>query len=224
MPPSPHALFRFLGLGILLLSLPFAARAAVAEPVYALNVPALQLVTSEPDFTPFARRVAADVDSALRHQPALDNARLRLLLGIRVHLALHFGDDDAALAAAERIRALQAEPGERAHAGLTTRALVSSHHDPRAFELEFTRLLVALPRDPAVRTALGRARERMAALTEQALLDDVRQNITPRLARGEPCTLEIADQLVRIRHRLKGILPLRDAMLRAYDAALSLQK
>ena len=47
-----------------------------------------------------------------------------------------------------------------------------------------------------------RARERIAATTEKALLDDVRDNLAPPLARGEPCTLEVADQLIRTRHRL----------------------
>lgn len=184
-------------------------------------MPALQLVTSERDFEPFARRVAADVESALQAQPPPGPDRLKLLLGLRVHLALHFRDDRRALESAERIRLAQTDPGDRAHAGLTTRAIVAAGHDPRRFEAEFTRLLAALPRDPTVTAALTRGRARIAALSEQALLEDVRRDLAPRLARGEPCTLEIADQLVRIRHRLTDILTLRDAMLRAYDSALA---
>ena len=191
------------------------------NPVYNLAVPPLQLVTTEAEFAPFAHRVAADVEAALRHQPPPEAARLKLLLGLRVHLALHSRDDATALDAAARIRALQTDPAERAHAGLTTRALVAGKHEERAFEREFTRLLRSLPLDPATRAVLVRAREKIAATTESALLDEVRTTIAPRIAAGEPCTLEIADQLVRVRHRLEGILPLRDAMLRAYDSALS---
>ena len=193
----------------------------LAEPTYTLRVSPRQLVTSETDFAPFARDVAADVETALRSTPASDTARWKLLLGLRVHLALHFGDDAAALDAAERIQALQTDPGDRAHAGVTTRALVAAKHDPAKFEREFTRLLAALPRSPEVRSALERGRARIAAITEQALLDEVQLKIAPRLAAGEPCTLELADQLVRVRHRLAGILPLREAMLRAYDVALA---
>jgi hypothetical protein len=200
------------------------AHAAEPAPVYQLAAPALNLATNEADFAPLARRVWADVDSALRAATPPDPARLKLLLGIRVHLALLFRDDAAALDAAARIRALQTDPAERAHAGLTTRALIAAGPDPRAFEREFTRLLATLPHDPALVAVLRRARERIAATTEAALLDEVRRNIAPHLARGEPCTLEIADQLIRIRHRLTGILPLRDAMLRAYDSALAAQE
>jgi hypothetical protein len=189
---------------------------------YLLTVPALQLVTSEKDFAPFARRVSDDVVAALRKRPT-DPAELKLLLGLRVHLALHFKEDTAALEAAEQIRSLQTEPGDRAHAGLTTRAVVAAGHQPEAFEKEFHRLLAGLPKSPEVRAALVRARARIAGITERSLLDEVRQQIAPRLERGEPCTLEIADQLVRIRHRLTDIVPLRDALLRAYDAAISAQ-
>lgn len=203
------------------LAAPTAAAPDATGPVYVLAVTPLELVTTEAAFAPFAQRVAADVATALKHQPPPDPTRLKLLLGLRVHLALHFRDDAAALAAAEQIRALQTDPAERSHAGLTTRALVAGKHEPEAFEREFTRLLRSLPRDPATRAMLGRAREKIAATTEAALLADVRANIAPRIAAGEPCTLEIADQLVRIRHRLVGILPLRDALLRSYDSVLS---
>ena len=157
------------------------------------------------------------VKAEFKQAPSPNGARLKLLLGLRVHLALHFGDDTAALDAAGKIRALQTDPAERAHAGLTTEAIVAARHDPVAFEKEFSIRLATLPRTPAMRAVLTRARERIVETTEAALLDEVRRNIAPRLAHGEPCTLEIADQLVRVRHRLAEILPLRAALLRAYD-------
>lgn len=194
---------------------------AKPDPTIVLAVPPLQLVTNETDFAPFGRSVSAMVAAELEQVPPPNGARLKLLLGLRVHLALHFGDDAAARDAAGKIRALQTDPAEHAHAGLTTEAIVAARHDPVAFEKEFSTRLAALPRTPEMRAVLTRARERIAATTEAALLDEVRQNITPRLARGEPCTLEIADQLVRVRHRLAEILPLRAALLRAYDQWLN---
>lgn len=199
------------------------ANETIARLRYTIPVPALQLVTSEADFAPFARRVYQDVEAALRASPS-DTAELKLLLGLRVHLALHFRDDSAALDAAERIRNLQSDPAERALAGLTTRAVVAAHHKPLAFKREFSRLLEQLPRTPEIRTALTKVREKIEGITEQSLLDEVRTRIAPRLQRGEPCTLEIADQLVRVRHRLQDIVPLRAALLRAYDAAIAARK
>jgi hypothetical protein len=208
--------------GVLLLVATSAAeRVQVATSHDRFRGSATQLVTSQGEFDPFARKVAADVDAALRETAPTNVARLKLLLGLRVHLALHFRDDATALATAERIRELQIDPGERALAGVTTRAIVAAQHDPRRFEQEFSTLLATLPRDAGVRAALQRARDKISGLNQETLLNEVRTQIEPQLARGEPCTLEIADQLVRIRHRLTDILPLRDALLRAYDAAVA---
>jgi len=211
-------LFSFL---VIRLSVPFMSPAlavvATSDPAFVLTVPPQQLVTSEADFAPFGRSVAAVVAAELDRKPPTDSPRFKLLLGLRVHLALHFGNHASALDAAAQIRALQTDPAERAHAGLTTEAIVAAKHDPILFEKEFAARLATLPRTPEIRAVLTRAREKIAASTETALIEDVRQNIAPRLARGEPCTLEIADQLVRVRHRLAGILPLRAALLRAYD-------
>jgi hypothetical protein len=187
---------------------------------YVLPVPPLELVTSDKHFAPFARRVHEDVAAALRATPT-STAEAKFLLGLRVHLALHFRDDAAALTAAEQIRSLQTDIGDRALAGLTTRAVVASGHNAAAFEKEFRHLLAGVPKSPEVRAALRKARDKIASITERALLDEVRQQIAPKLESGEPCSIEIADQLVRVRHRLTDILPLRDALLRAYDAAIA---
>jgi hypothetical protein len=192
-----------------------------AMPVYRIGGTALQLINSESAFDPFARRVAADVDAALRETAASEVARLKLLLGLRVHLALHFRDDATALSAAERIRELQTDASERALAGVTTRAIVAARHDPLRFGQEFLTLLAELPRTAGVRATLQRAREKISGLSKETLLSELHSQVEPQLARGQPCTLEIADQIVRIRHRLTDILPLRDAMVRAYDSAVA---
>ncbi|MES2697460.1 MAG: hypothetical protein V4773_28600 [Verrucomicrobiota bacterium] len=189
----------------------------------ALPVAAEQLVTTESSFTPWARRVATDIEARLHVSPPPSPETTKLLLGMRVHLALYFRQDEVALDSAARIRAGVADAGERAHAGLTTRAIVSARYEPKAFEREFTALLKALPRDPGILRALVRAREKIAALDEASLLEPVRKTISPKLVKGEPVTLEVADELVRARHRLVNVLPLRAAMLRAYDIAIAAQ-
>ena len=194
------------------------------EAIFTLPAPPLELVQSAAKFEPFARAVAAEADRQLHAATRPAPATYRFLLSVRVHLAIYLGENELALDLAAKIRAGQSEPGERAHSGLTTRALVSSRRDPAAFEAEFTRLLRGLPRDELIRDALIRARAKIAGLSEATLLADVRNVVAPRLARGEPCTLELADHLVRAGHRLRTILPLRAAMLRAYDDAIAAQR
>src|SRR5690606_36178136 len=86
-------------------------------------------------FPRLARSVAADADARLK--TTNDVAEQKLLLALRVHLALHLREDELALQLAEQIRASLADPGERAHSGLTTRAIVESQRDPVRFERDF---------------------------------------------------------------------------------------
>jgi hypothetical protein len=182
--------------------------------------PALELVRDDTVFFSFARQLSHEADRWLAAPPAT-SAEQKRLLGLRVHLALCLREDDVARNAADRLRELQTDPGERAHSGVLTRALIDSQRDPGALEHELLAALQALPRDPAVRSAVERSAAKIAALSESSLLAEIRDDVTPRLARGEPCTLEVADQIVRVGHRLRNILPLRAAMLRAYETALA---
>lgn len=197
------------------------AGAAAAPPAFALKGDPLELVQDANRFTSFARIVATETDARLRATP--EATKRKQLLALRVHLALHLREDELALRLAGQIRASQSDPAERAHSGLTTQALVHSQRDPIRFEREFTRLLQELPRDARTRAVLVRARKKIEEMSSETLLADLRENVAPRLTRGEPCTLEMADQLVRAGHRLRNILPLRAAMLRAYSAALAAQ-
>ncbi len=184
----------------------------------------LDVVQDSERFTQFARQVADVADGLLVAQPPPDAATGKLLLALRVHVALHLREEKLALEVAEQIRASQTDEGEKAHSGLTTRALVASGRDPTRFEVEFTRLLMKLPRTPQVRAALVRSRQKIEDLSAAALLAEIKVHVAPPLARGEPCTLEIADQLIRAGHRLRTILPLQPAMLRAYDSAIAAKK
>ena len=187
---------------------------------FSLPLPALELIWNDTAFFSFVRQLSDETDRLLA-APSATPAGQKLLLGLRIHLALCLRDDDVARAAAVRLRELQTDPGERAHSGILTRALIDSQRDPDALERTLLAALQALPGDPAVRRAVQRSAVKIAALSEASLLAEIRDDVAPKLARGEPCTLEMADQIVRAGHRLRNILPLRAAMLRAYEAALA---
>ncbi len=185
-----------------------------------LPLPALELVRDDAVFFSFARQLSRETDRLLA-APDMSAVEQKSLLGLRIHLALCLREDEVARGAADLLRELQTNPGERAHSGVLTRALIDSRRDPVALERTLRAALQALPRDPAVRRAVQRSAAKIAALSESSLLAEIRDDVGPKLARGEPCTLEMADQIVRAGHRLRNILPLRAAMLRAYEAALA---
>jgi len=214
--------------GLLLVPPAFAG-----ETVYRLEHSAIELASSAAAFEPFAATIREEVERRLAEPGDLDDpATLKTLLSCRVHLAHHFRDDGRAAATAAWIRSLQNDPTEKAFAGLTTFAAVRARRlrpglppaDPEyraVFSIELARLLAKLPRTTEIVTLLGRQREKIAGLSEAALLAEVRDAISPAIVRRGSCSLTEADQLVWVRHRLVNIVPLQAEMLAAFAAAIA---
>ncbi len=216
---------------LLLLVAPLARLAA--EISYALPGTPLEMATDEKKFRIFATKVAADVEVQLGVPAMVDDAAaLKTLLSTRVHLAHHFADNDKAVATAAWIRSLAANPADKAFAGLTTLASVAARRQhPGAapgeaayremFLREFTRQLASLPRTPEIVTMLRGQRDKIAGLNEADLLKEVTGVIAPAIARRGFCGLKEADDLVRVRHRLVSVLPVKNETLQALEAAIA---
>jgi hypothetical protein len=213
----------------------FAGAVGFAAPDLRFPVPdnPMALVTDEAVFRPFAEKVRAEVERLLGEPAAVDDPEtFKLLLSTRVHLAHHFADNDVAIATAAWIRSLQTDPTGRAFAGLTTFAAVearrrhpglesSAPEYRKAFFQAFAHQLAALPTTPAIVTMLRGQREKIAGISENALLAETQDVILPALKRKGHCGLDEADRLVRVRHRLVSIVPVKDETLRALDAAIA---
>ncbi len=210
-----------------------ACAVAAEEVKFALPAPPLELVQDEAKFAPFARDVGARVEELLGDPASVDDpATLRMLLSTRVHLAHHLAENERAIATAAWIRSLQTDTPGRAFAGLTTLASVEARRrhpgrppsDPAyraTFRAALDRRLAALPRTPEMTAFLRGQARKVAELTETALLAEARDGIAPAIARRGYCGLAEADQLVRVRHRLLSILPVREETLAALDAAVA---
>ena len=215
----------------LLLAAPLVEMAA--EISYPLPDPPLEVATNEEKFRHFAEKVVVGVEEQLGVPSMVDDAAtLKTLLSTRVHLAHHFADNDKAVATAAWIRSLAANPADKAFAGLITLASVAARRQhPGAapgeaayretFLREFTRQLAALPRTPEIVTMLRGQRDKIAGLNEADLLKEVTGVIAPTIARRGFCGLKEADDLVRVRHRIVSILPVKTETLLALDAAIA---
>lgn len=212
---------------------PLVCAADALDARFVLPAPPLELVRHEASFRPFALRVGEEVERLLGVPAAVDDpATLRVLLSTRVHLAHHFADNEKAVSTAAWIRSLQSSPADRAFAGLTTLAAVAARranpgvppHDARyreTFRREFARELAALPATSDIVAMLRGQREKIAAISEATLIAETREVIGAALARRGHCSLVEADQIVRVRHRMVSILPVRDETLAALDAAIA---
>lgn len=215
---------------LLLLSNP---QLAANEPVYVLSASPLEIVSSETKFRPFAEAVRSDVERLLGIPAMVDDPIVfKTLLSTRVHLAHHFADNENAVATAAWIRSLQADPVEKSFAGLTTFAAVEARRQHpgvkpadsvyrAAFAREFAQQLGQLPHTAAIGAMLRRQHEKIASLSEADLLAETREKIAPAIRRRGYCSLHEADQLVRVRHRIVSILPVKTEILQTLEAAIA---
>jgi hypothetical protein len=220
---------------IFALVLGLTATSVTAAPVvrFELSASPLELVTDEAKFLPFAEQVRAEVERLLGVPAAVDDpATLALLLATRTHLAHHFSDDQTAIVTAAWIRSRQVDPAIRAFAGLTTLASVEARRrhpgatpdDPdfrATFQRALAQWLVTLPANAEIVAMLRAQHAKIAGVTREVLLAQTRDEIAPALARRGYCGLEEADQLVRVRHRLESIVPVRSETLQALEAAIA---
>jgi hypothetical protein len=186
-----------------------------------------ELVTTPAQLHAWARPLAAEVERMLATGSPADDAKLGLLLALRVHLALLTGDAPRALDSAARIRERQAGEIERAYAGLTTEATVAARRIAKAtgaeftavFRAEFARALATLPRSPEAVGLLAQQRDRIRGMTREALLAEA-DRLAGRLDAAGRCSLADADQIIRIGHRLENIVPLRETMRAVFEAEI----
>lgn len=186
--------------------------ATAAPGSFALPAPVMEIASSPEAFARFVAPVRAALAA-----PELD-AKLRL--GMQVHLALNDRDAKTALAAAAELRALQTEPAEKAFTGLVTEAQVASWASGATFAQELTRRLATLPATAKMTAVLRKQHEKIAATTRDGLLAEA-ATLGRQLDGSGQCDWTGADQIIRTRHRLTNILPLREAMLTALDAAIA---
>jgi hypothetical protein len=199
-----------------------------AERAWRLPAPAAELLNQEQLFAAFSQQVAADVEQQLaaKAPPASEHTLLALL----VHQRLLAGDDAAALDCADRIRARLPEGPARAFAGLTTRAFVAARRASRAqpgdarfnrvFAREFTVLLETLPATEGMNALLVAQREKYAAMSLHASEAEVARVLSVLGDRRE-CTLPEADALIRWKHQLANMLPVREELVAALDRTLA---
>jgi hypothetical protein len=199
------------------------ATAAPSAARYALPASVASLIEEGRGFREFSAALEGEAEAALA-APAPPE-ELRRWLGLRVHLALLSGDDGRAQVAADRLRELQAEAGERAYTGLTTRALAAARRreggfDAEAYDREFARRLAELPPTAEIRRVLVRQRERAAGITAAAVRTAA-SALAARVGGERDVDFATADEIVRLRHRLHDLVPLRTLTLAALDAGIA---
>jgi|GEM_PF-1970710 len=211
--------------------LTMAVWSQAAEIEFHVPVPVSRIALDESDFAPFADAVMSEVAPRLAQEDPV--VSLKMLLAMQVHIALHRGEAQSALVAAKRIQASLPEGPIHDYAGLTARALVHAQQSTgrrsgdsafnKVFADEFAAQLATLPKTPKIRTVLEQQVAKYTALTVEAVHREIAA-FAETFGTRDHCTLEEADQLVRWRHRLADLVPLRDEILWCLEAAIAVRQ
>lgn len=215
-------------LAVLLFAMVTCGQAQEVE--FSVPRPVSRVALTDVDFDPFAAEVMREVTMRLAQMDP--EAWPMMLHAIQIHIALHRGDAESALLAAKRIRRSLPEGPIRDYAGLTAKALVDAQRrtgrwsgDPefnRVFADEFAAQLATLPKTLEMRGVLEHQVSKYTQLTSAAVHREI-TTFTETFGPRDHCTLAEADQLVRWRHRLADLVPVRLEILSCLRAAIALR-
>ena len=187
------------------------------------------LVRDDAKFRAFAAEVRRDTESTLAKYEIADKATERQLLGTLVQLDMLDARYDAALAGAERIRALQEKPADKLLTGMTTRAIVAGerkagNRDSEAYRSEVARsiadTLKPLPYE-VIANEVKEAKAGAETLGEGRLIGSLRERLQPIVDKSGSLSSDLAPSVIAIKYALTFALPLKKTFVDAYGAYLA---
>lgn len=208
-------------------ALPAAAQTPVKKPVssaadvpsftYPIDVaPSALVQADDATFDAFAAQVQRNVESVFANYDIQDHATLRALLLQELELESLSGTQDAAaLATAERMRALEDKPDAKLLSGLTTRAMVAARAQTgatsgaaylAAFRRAYAAALAPLPY-AVVGPLLGQTKATYDVFTPAMVVGQLAGSIDPAALKSHVVDDAAAAQIINARYYLKVVIP-----------------
>ena len=196
---------------------------------FTANGPVRDLVLSKEAFAPLGaamRSWVAKVENGpfARSREVRDALRITML-----HLDIHDGRFQGPLDAVAELRSGIDDSCQKAITGLTTEAIVAARIEvecergeayARAFRYHFSSRLDALP-EADCRADLEALTSKLTATREEAIFQDIECRLAPGIASAGFIDYRVADEIIRYRHKLADIIPLRDSMLEIIESYLA---
>ena len=186
---------------------------------YRLEAPLASYLNDQELFDAFAEDYSAFLEEAVR-KPGLSAEDQRLLQAGRVHLAIHYGEVEKALAAAQALKDMQSDARARAMTGLLTKAIVAARKiapgdlwSPyvMAVQRQFAAQLTLLSPSPSV-DELKEMSDKYGEMEANALVNEFLRAHREKVDGAGNLELASADALARVRHKVLDILPLTRAI------------
>lgn len=203
---------------------PVATQADLPTFTYPIDGTATALMTSDDaTFNAFAGKVGADVDRVLDGYDIKDAATLRGYLHTRADVQMLLGQDAAALATIDRIRALEDKPDRKLMTRLSDEALLRTRLAApgasiealrAAYAAQYAALLAPMPWD-VVGARVLRDRRGMVFMTRDVTLGSIAAYVEPGVAKTHQLSGQTAAELMRERVSLRVSQPLKAEGMRA---------
>lgn len=187
------------------------------------------LTADDATFNAWAGKVGADIDRVVAEYDIQDHATLRGLLNTRAQIALLAGQDDAALAFLDQLKALEDKPDAKLMSGLRMRAIIAATRASKAtsgpaFEAAFTKAFAdALKPLPwaVVGTRVKEQNANTQLVTRDLALGSAQADLEPTVAKAHALSNELAWELIALRVNLTRYVPLKEASVRVLSAEVA---
>ena len=192
-----------------------------------------KIVRDKELFTKLTVKMRADMEGVLEKYDIADKAAHRRYLETLMPLDFLFGNYDAALATAEKIRALEEKPADKLLTGLRLRAMVAAIKEtggintPAYFEAVGKSITKELDLYPYA--VIGNDIKSYKAGAELAgegrILGSIREVLQATLDKnGGNLSSDLASSLIFARYSLETALPLKQTLIKTYGAYLAKNK
>lgn len=239
------ALFpRMLRPSMLALSLALALPALAADKIriekeadiprfaYTITEPLENVVRDKTAFAQATAKIRADMESVLSQYDIADKASQRAYLSSLVQLDFLSGNYDAALAGAEKIRALEEKPADKLVSGLRVRAMVAAAkqtggiNTPAYFDAVAKAIRAELDSYPfaVISNDVKRFKAGSETIGEGVILGNVRDVLQATLDKTGALSSDLAPGLIGARFALETTLPLKQTLISTYTAYLDKNK
>jgi hypothetical protein len=198
---------------------------------------AVDLITSDEKFAPFAAQVRADTEKDLADYDIEDKTTLKSLKGTLLALDLLDGKNDEARALITELRGLEEKPAAKIMSGflaetrldvmdrlkITNLADLSRPDFQQAFQQELTTRTAALPWN-VVQDDLKQIKGSFEILSRNLVLGSVRSEIDPVIKQTGALSGDFADGIIHARSSLVVSIPIQQPIVAALTAVIDTHK
>ena len=203
-------------------------------PRFTYDIPssASEVFSSTKDMDQVVNQLESDYQSLLEEYDIQDKTLKKGILGTLKNIDLYHERYDEALAKVEQIRGLQEKPSDKLLSGLSNMAYIKALKQTnyqqnqefyQLFAQNFSELINDLPWE-VVQDEVEGTKGTLEIYSENLALGLIKESIDPGVAKTGSISDDNASTLVNMNYVVNHVLPVKDHMIKAYEAYIAANK